>query len=379
MSAVAPGSAEALAAYRPALRPGVLLSDALLHGPATVHLIKDTGSSGSFKVGPKEHFLIARMDGAHTLAEIGEAYAREYGRRLDDTRWQQILRMLGARGLLAGGPARTRTPAGADGRDTTATPERGVLRGSIRLVADADATAARLHRAVGFLLAPGWMVPLLTAVVAMEAAIALRAGEVLQDTREVFTNPVLLTGLATLLWFSTALHELAHGVVARHHGGTVAEIGLRWRFPVMIMYCTVDDYLHLGTRRQRVETALAGAVMNLLFLLPFCALWLAAPLDGPTHDAFGALLLLGSVQALAMLVPLPPLDGYRIAGQLCGATELAASTAVYLRLAARRDPAAARYPRRARTAYLGYGICAVLALVLVLAAAVAAVVQLLPA
>ncbi|MGN5637139.1 site-2 protease family protein [Streptomyces sp. AC154] len=369
----APASRQDLAAYRPELRPGVLLSEALLHGPATVHLIKDTGSDSSFKVGPKEHFLIARMDGEHTLGEIGEAYAQAFGRRLDDARWQQILRMLGARGLLTGAPARTTAEA------ASAPPPRGVLRGSIRLVADADATATRLHRAVGFLLAPAWTVPLLTALVAMEAVIALRAGELLRATSEVFGNPVLLTGLATLLWFSTALHELAHAVVARHHGGKVAEIGLRWRFPVVIMYCTVDNYLYLGSRRQRVSTALAGAVMNLLFLLPFSVLWLSAPLDDATHDAFGALLLLGSVQALAMLVPLPPLDGYRIAGQLFGATELAASTATYLRLAARRDPAAASYPRRARTAYLGYATCAVLALVLVAAAVVAAVVHLLPA
>lgn len=57
--------------------------------------------------------------------------------------------------------------------------------------------------------------------------------------------------------------------------------------------------------------------------------------------------------------------------QLCGATELAASTGAYLRLAARRDPAAGGYPRRARTAYLAYGLGTVLVLVLILAAFVA--------
>ncbi|MER6605102.1 M50 family metallopeptidase [Streptomyces sp. NPDC000927] len=382
MSAAPPGAVEGLAEYRPELRPEVLLSDAMLHGAATVHLIKDTASGGSFRVGPKEHFLIARMDGRRSLAEIGEEYAREYGRRLDAARWQQILRMLGTRGLLAGAPAPPATAPGpgarpGDGAGTGAfggdgRPARGVLRGSVRLVADADATTDRLHRAVGFLLAPGLLVPLLALVLAMEAVVALRAGELLIHTRELFTNPVLLTGAATLLWFSTALHELAHGVVARHYGGTVAEIGLRWRLPVVIMYCTVDNYLYLGSRWQRIQTALAGAVMNLLFLLPFCALWLFAPLDAATHHALGALLLLGSVQALAMLVPLPPLDGYRIASQLCGATELAASTGTYLRLAARRDPAAGDYPRHARTAYRAYALSAVLALAGVLAAAVAA-------
>ncbi|MEU9760654.1 M50 family metallopeptidase [Streptomyces sp. NPDC047985] len=381
MSAAPPGAVEGLAEYRPELRPEVLLSDAVLHGAATVHLIKDTASGGSFRVGPKEHFLIARMDGRRSLAEIGEEYAREYGRRLDAARWQQILRMLGTRGLLAGAPARpaattgggTRSGdgSGAGASDGDGRPVRGVLRGSVRLVADADATTDRLHRAVGFLLAPGWLVPLLALVVAMEIVVALRLGELLVYTRELFKNPVLLTGAATLLWFSTALHELAHGVVARHHGGTVAEIGLRWRLPVVIMYCTVDNYLYLGSRWQRIQTALAGAVMNLLFLLPFCALWLFAPLDAATHDALGALLLLGSVQALAMLVPLPPLDGYRIASQLCGATELATSTGAYLRLAARRDPAAGDYPRHARTAYRVYALSAVLVLAGILAAAVA--------
>ncbi|MFD8729078.1 peptidase M50 [Streptomyces sp. NPDC059611] len=357
------GASAGLAAYRPELRPRVLLSDPLLDGAATVHLIKDTGSGNSFKVGAKEHFLIARMDGERSLAEIGEEYAGEYGRRLGDAHWQQILTMLGTKGLLAGTPA-PKVPVVAD-------EPRTLLRGTLPLVADADATTARLHRVFGFLLTPWAMVPLLVLIVAMEAAVASRTGELLIAVRELFTNPVLLTGTAILLWLSTALHELAHGVVARHYGGQVAEIGLRWRLPVVIMYCTVDNYLYLGRRRHRIATAVAGAVMNLLFLLPFCGLWLLAPLDDATHEALAALLLLGSVQAFAMLVPLPPLDGYRVASQLAGATGLAASAGGYLRLALRRSPEASAYPRRARIAYAAYALGTVLVLAAVVAAVVA--------
>ncbi|MEU3719370.1 metalloprotease [Streptomyces californicus] len=423
----APG---ALAAYRPALRPRVLLSDPLLDGAATVHLIKDAETGSSFKVGPKEHFLIARMDGERSLAEIGEAYAGEYGRRLGDAHWKRLLGLLGAKGLLAAGadaspgpstasppraavspgapaavppgaaasmgssaagpgsPAAVPPGAAASGRATASVPpapappvpeKRTLLRGSLPLVADADATTARLHRAVGFLLAPAVLAPLLALTLAMEAVVLVRAGELLLAVRGLLANPVLLTGTAVLLWVSTALHELAHGVVARHHGGRVSEIGLRWRLPAVIMYCTVDDYLYFGTRRHRIATAAAGAVMNLIFLLPFCALWLFAPLDDATHEAFAALLLLGSVQALVMLVPLPPLDGYRIASQLAGATGLAASTGVYLRLALRRSPEAAGYPRRARIAYPAYAGATALVLACALAAAVAGVHHLLTA
>ncbi|MFD7610781.1 peptidase M50 [Streptomyces sp. NPDC059828] len=339
----------AFTAYRPRLRPGVLISDALLHGRNTVHLIKDTGSGQSFKVGTKEHFLISRMDGRRSLEEIGSEYASAYERRLAAAHWQQLLGMLGTRGLLTDSPAVAGPP--------TPSPEpRGVLRGSLRLVADADTTTARLHRAVRPLLSPWCVAPLLVLLVAMEAVLARHAGELVLATGELFTSPALLTAAATLLWLSTALHELAHGVVARHHGGHVREIGLRWRLPVVIMYCTVDDFLYLGTRRHRIATAAAGAVMNLLFLLPFFAVWRYAPVDDATRGALAGLLFLGSAQALTMLVPLPPLDGYKIVAQLAGATELAASTRTYLRLAVRRDPAAREYPRRARAAYTAYGM-----------------------
>ncbi|WP_437441625.1 site-2 protease family protein [Streptomyces cavourensis] len=223
------------------------------------------------------------------------------------------------------------------------------------------------------------MGPLLVLMVAMESLVLAHSGDMLIAVRELFTNPVLLTGAAILLWVSTALHELAHGVVARHYGGRVAEIGLRWRLPAVIMYCTVDNYLYLGGRWPRIATAVAGAVMNLLFLLPFCALWILAPLDDATHEAISALLLLGSVQAFAMLVPLPPLDGYKIASQLAGATGLAASTGPYLRLALRRSPEAAAYPRRARIAYPAYALGTVLVLAALVAAAVAGVHHLLTA
>ncbi|MFC0865165.1 site-2 protease family protein [Sphaerimonospora cavernae] len=366
------------AAYRPALREGVLVSEALLRDATIVHLIKDTGSGASFRIGVREHFLISRMDGERSLAEISDEYALASGHPLAETAWQQILALLGSRGLLAGTPAASATASSSTAASSTAgaspQPARSPLRGSIRLVADADATIARLHRAIGFLLAPAWLAPLLIMIAIMEVALVLHAGELVDATWELFHQPVLLTGVACLLWLSTALHELAHGVAARHHGGHVAEIGLRWRLPLVIMYCTVDDYMYLGTRRQRIAIAAAGAMMNLLFLLPFFAVWVFAPVDAATREALSGLLFLGSVHALTMLIPLPPLDGYKIAGQLLSATELAASTGAYLKLRARRDAAATRYPRQAKIAYTVYGWSALLVLS-ALAAALSAIVH----
>ncbi|MGW0897905.1 hypothetical protein ACWD0G_13070, partial [Streptomyces goshikiensis] len=86
----APGPA-GLLGHRPALRPDVLLSAPLLNGPATVHLVKDPVSGASFEIGPKEFFLVSRLDGSRSLAEIGAAYAQAFGRRLGEGNWQQLL------------------------------------------------------------------------------------------------------------------------------------------------------------------------------------------------------------------------------------------------------------------------------------------------
>lgn len=349
-----PGSgsarSEQLAAYCPELGSQVLVGDEVWHDANRVRVLKDVDTGRSFKVGTKEHFLIARMDGTRTIAQLGGDYAEKYGRRLGDANWQQLLGMLGSRGLLADTPAAQREDTAEED------PERpnSLLRGSIRLFADADATADRLHRVVGGVLARRWMVPLFLLVLAMEALAVVRLDELLEGTWALLRNPVLLTGVAALLWLSTALHELAHGVVARHYGGQVSEIGLRWRLPAVIMYCRVDNYLYLPTRGQRIATAVAGAVMNLLFLLPFCAVWLLVPVDEGTGQALAALLFLGSVQAFAMLVPLPPLDGYKIVSQLAGATDLAGSSRRYLSRRSRRQQGATPYPRRARLLYTGY-------------------------
>ncbi|MEV6316296.1 M50 family metallopeptidase [Streptomyces sp. NPDC051776] len=360
-----------LAEYRPALRKRILISSGMLHGARTVHLIKDADSGRSFEVGVKEYFLISRMDGTRSLEAIGADYAQEYGRRLGDTNWQRILGMLGSRGLLQGTERASVTSmsAGARSRKRRKHARNSFMRGDRRLVTDADATTARLHRATRFLLSPYAMVPMLLMVAGMEVVMLLHLGEFVLGAWGLLRNPVLLAGAGSLMWLSTTLHELAHGVTARHYGGHVTEIGLRWRLPLIMMYCEVGNYLYLRTRGQRIATAVAGAVMNLLFLLPFCAAWLFVPSDEATHDALGGMVFLGSAQALAMLVPLPPLDGYKIAAQLAGATRLAASSRTYLALAVRRDPAAAAYPRRARIAYITY----VLGTVLVICALVAAV------
>ncbi|MGW1072826.1 metalloprotease [Streptomyces sp. NPDC002537] len=338
---------------RPALRPDVLRSAALRRGPAVVHLVKDPRDGQSFEVGVKEHFLMSRLDGTRTLGEIGDEYARTFGRRLGEANWRQLLGLLWERGLLEGAEPRP-VPAPA------APERRTLLKGTLRLTADAAATTDRLHRAVGFALTPGFVVPLLLLALGLEAYVAARLGAFVDASLELFRQPAALLAVFTLLWVSTALHELAHGVVARHFGGTVGEIGLRWHLPMVFMYCKVENYPYLPTRWAQVATAAAGTVMNLAFLLPFLALRAVLPEGDAAQGPLAGLLFIGSVLALTNLVPLPPLDGYKMLGHSLGMADYATESRRFLRLlgarAVRRGPGVAAYPRAARIAYTAYGL-----------------------
>ncbi|MEU3661473.1 M50 family metallopeptidase [Streptomyces sp. NPDC032940] len=356
-------------AHRPRLRPGVVFGGPLLRGPATVHLIRDPVDGSVFEVGAKEYFLISRLDGRRSLEEIGGEYAAAFGRRLGEGNWRQLLGLLGTRRLLAGAPAREPAPA------APAPPRSGGLyQGTLRLVADADATTGRLHRALRPLLRRAVLLPLLGLCLAMEAVLAAGAGTVLRDTWWLFHQPVALLAVCTLLWLSTAGHELAHGIAARHVGGTVSEIGLRWRLPMVIMYCRVGNYRFLGRRRHQLTVAVAGALANLLFLLPFAVWWALLETGDPTRRVLSGLLVLGSAQALVNLVPLPPLDGYTMLSHLVGASDLAPDSGRYLRLRMRDRQAAAVYPPRARVVYLAYGIGSSVLVCLIAAALITAAV-----
>jgi putative peptide zinc metalloprotease protein len=351
----------AYAGGQPALRSDVLISPALWRGAVRVHMLKDPCNGRAFRVGVKEHFIIARLDGKRSLAEIERAYAREFGFALSQAHWRRMLGLLHRRGLLVGSPpgrpgSGTVRPAGRRGAHRRNT----LLRGDVRLVADPAACVDRLRRLTGFARTPLFLVLALVLVTAMEIGMALRGSELGREGLRAVLHLPSLAAVAVLLWVSLALHELAHGVVAGWFGGSVSEIGLRWRLPMIIMYCRVENYMYLPRRRHQVATAAAGAAANLLFLLPFYPLWALLPPCHPVRDVTAALLLAGTGQALLNLVPLPPLDGYQILSHVLGMADYAAESRKYLLLLTRRQQASrsmvSGYPRPVRLAYLGYAI-----------------------
>ncbi|MGW5558076.1 hypothetical protein ACWER9_12725 [Micromonospora sp. NPDC003944] len=336
----------------PATRADIQISQRYVRDGTPVHLVRDPAAGKTFEIGVKEHFVLVRLDGATSREDIAEAYGRTFGRSLGPAAWQQLLGLLAVRGLIEGGPAPTAGPP--------ALTRRTYLGGSRRLVSDASATTARLHRFLAFTFRGWFLVPAIAATLLMLVGVVWHGPALVDDTARVLDDPFALMAVATALWVTMGLHELGHGVVAHHFGATVGEIGIRWQLPMVVMYCRVDDYLFLRTRRQQVATASAGILVNLLLLLPVLPAWLLLPAGEPARTLLGAFMVLGLAQAALFLLPLPPMDGYKMLAHSLGMLHYASGSRRFagraLAALVGRGPGLAAYPRAARIAYCGYAL-----------------------
>ncbi|MFF1871424.1 M50 family metallopeptidase [Streptomyces sp. CB03911] len=366
-----------LLTLRPRIKPGVRISGALRRGTGTIHLIRDPDTERRLEVGVKEHFIIVRLDGTRSLDEIGEEYARHFRLRLGGAQWQQMLGLLHGRGLLAGhAPAAAPAPLSpsphAHAHPSTGGPgprrRSTLLTGTVRLVADPPALLDRIHRATGFARRPHFLLPLAVLVLALLAGIAARLGQLVHEAARLTHQPVALAAVGAVLWVSLALHELAHGLAGRAFGGRTTEIGLRRWLLMTYLYCEMEDVRFFPRRRQQVATAGAGVLTNLALLLPCYPVWALLPEQAQARPFLAGLLLFGTVMALANLLPLPPLDGYKILGYALGHVQLATDSRTFAvlltRAAVRRGGPAvlAGYSGRLRLVLGGYAlVCAGLA------------------
>lgn len=350
-----------LAQRRVARGADVVLGPGLLRGPAVAHMIKNRTTGDRFEVGPREYFVLSRLDGQRTLEEIGTEYAATFQRRLGDAAWGQLLGLLAAKNLLAG---TTREPAGPIKPAARKGFERlGPGRGRYTF-GDPSAFLGRLYRRISWVYRTSVLVPLLAVLAGMDVYLARHLSTLWAGVPILLHQPSLAMLAVIMLWGSVAGHEIAHGLTCRHYGGDASAIGIRWHGPVFGAFCTVDDVMLFPRRRARIATAASGVIANHILALPLFILWLVLPAHDVTRDALGAVLLFGIGLALFNYLPIPPLDGYQMLAHLLRLSNFADESRRYLRLRVAamlgRGPMPTGYPRWVRPVYLGYRVAVAL-------------------
>jgi putative peptide zinc metalloprotease protein len=348
----------------PRLRPEVVLGPALRTGPKTVHHIKDASTGCFYRVGPREHFIMGLMDGRHTIQDIGVRYRETYDRTLGPDSWQQMFTLLGRYQLLDGYADAAALDTLREAQQAKQAARQGLLRRRWVLL-QPDRLCAALARRLAFAFRAGFVVPALALIALLQIVVWSHAPGLAHDAAHQRSWAVAVPVLVVLGWLITMLHELAHGVTCRHFGGTVTEIGLSWRFPLLTPYCRTDDIVLFHRRRARVGTAFAGVFAGLLALAPIVLWWWLTRDGGPGHRIAAALLLFGSAGSLMSLLPFLRSDGYVMLTHALDLVDLRRESYRFWKLRLRRrDPDARErlraYPSGDARAYALYGVATLL-------------------
>jgi len=302
--------------YRPRLRE-IKFGPPQKYGDKVSFFLKDTYTRQYFRIGEREHFLLSRMDGTQTIAELGSAYTVRFGKRMAPESWAQIFSLARSRNLLDDADAaqleKMREEAQARSRTSS-----GLLTRRFPLVnpdryLDWILPWVRWSFTIPFLLigmgtviaTEIFILPQMKTI--LSAAWAARHG----------TNPAIWPLLFAVIFITTVFHETAHGLTLRHFGGNVLEMGMIFRYGAFFPYTRVDDVVLLPKRQQQIAVAFAGTFMSLLAIVPFAVTWMLGP-SGNLKSLTALMLTSYHFAALMNLLPFVQLDGYHMLAFLVG-------------------------------------------------------------
>jgi multidrug resistance efflux pump len=304
----------------PARRPDLVIRPL---GDRGRYVVKDPRTGAFFTFGEQEHFLLAQLDGERGAAAVCQAFAEHFGEPLSEGELGQFVELARRKGLLqAAGASAPRpevaTRPAADGAPPTlppapAPPAPARSRQSLlywrKNIFDPDRLFNRLAPRLGFLWTWSFLL-------ASGAGILLAAALAWANRHELVSSfaSAWRWETALLVWLTlvvaTTLHEFAHGLTCKHHGGEVHEVGFLLMFFVPCFYCNVSDAWLFRERSKRLWVTLAGGYCDLCLWALAVFIWRLAPLDGLVNYLAWVVLSVLGARVFFNFNPLLKLDGY---------------------------------------------------------------------
>jgi putative peptide zinc metalloprotease protein len=313
-----------VAGLRPRLRPDVGVSVQQVRGEVWV-VLTDPASGRHHRFNRAAQALIGGCDGQRTIDQVWTAQVARAG---DDAPSQgEAIRLLAqafAANLLVGDiPPDAQALIRRLGQVHRRQRARHNPLGFRVPLCNPDAWLNRWLPWFDWLRAPatGWLIAALLGLGAV--LLAAQADALASALHRQLGSGQVEGRLLLLMWLSyplvKALHESAHALMVKLHGGPVNEVGVSLLFLQPVPYVDASASAAFAHKRQRIAVAAAGIVTEALLATLALLLWVLLE-PGLARDAALAVVSVAGVSTLLVNGnPLLRFDGYHV---LCDAAEL---------------------------------------------------------
>lgn len=296
----------------PPVRADLIVSPQLYHGQS-VYVLKDPVGLTYFRLRPAEYYVLRQMDGHKTATEIEQLAAQRFpeaGLTADEIR-SFTTQLMGAGLLLAGDAEAGKRIRGI--RDTRRQKMRQAkFRNFLFIkipVFDPDKFLIWLHDRVGWLMTRPMMI---FAVLWMLLSAGMALAHLQDVTRLAFpllswTNAIIFTLVFLAI---KVIHEVGHGLAARHHGLEVHETGMMLMVFLPLFYVDTSDAWTLPDKRDRLWITAGGIFIEMLFASVAVWIWWATEPGWVNQMAFNIMLSASITTLLFNANPLLRYDGY---------------------------------------------------------------------
>lgn len=324
----------------PARRTGLVIRPL---GEDGRYVVKDPTLAAYYHLGVEEHYLLLQLDGEKDAVAIRAAFEQRFGQPLGEEDLHEFIGMAHEQGFLQTGEAtpvpRPKQVAGNDPTSAVTTrdekpAEAQGRRQSIlhwrKSLFDPDLFFTWLEPRIRFFWTPGFLV--------LSAGCILSAVFVVGANRHQLARSFALTlrwETAFWVWLTlftvTMLHECAHGLTCKHHGGEVHEIGFLLLFFMPCFYCNVSDAWLFKEKSKRLWVTFAGGYLQLFLWALAVFVWRLATPDNPINYLSLVVLTACGVQTLFNFNPLLKLDGYYLLSDWMEVPNLQERSAQYVK------------------------------------------------
>lgn len=346
----------------PKLRSDLVSSPSEVKG-AIVYTVKDPVGGNYFRLREPEHWLIHQFDGESSPDQIAERFRQKFDLNISAADVSQFVSVMDKLLFLENSRSEQTTGRFSAGLHTGRS-----LLGRLLFVRISAFSPGRfldwLAKGYRPFHRPFWF--------ALEGLIILAGLSLLfSNTGQFAVNLVELWHLSSisLLVFSIfliiSLHEFAHAVVCRLHGGEVREMGFLLLYFQPCFYCDLSDAWLFEKKSQRLGVTIAGPYFQLLLLALSVILWRVTVPGVFVHDLAWMLVTVNWINCLFNFNPLIKLDGYYLLSDWLEIPNLRRKAFRYLGNVIQRrvlgwDIERLEVDRRQRFIYLGYSLTALI-------------------